>query len=107
MRITFRLNPERDGDLIGWLEKLPGDPGRSYAIRQVLRAHLRSDYFLPGAVGQGQTVTGPQGEGAGPTGARPELQSEPGPGPMLPEGTRGLEVEERKLEQALAGWTCE
>lgn len=107
MRVTFRLNPERDSDLIGWLEKLPGDPGRSYAIRKVLRAHLRSDYFLPGAVRQGQTATGPPGEGAGSTGAQPDFEPEPCAGPMVPEGTGGIEVDEVKLEQALAGWAGE
>lgn len=104
MRVTFRLNSERDGDLINWLEKLPGDPGRSYAIRQALRQHLRSEIFLPDSVRQVRTVTGPPAAGAA---ARPGLAPEPGPGLMLPEGTRGLEVEERKLEQALAAWAGE
>ena len=37
MRVNFRLKPGRDDDLIRWLETLPDDPGRSFAIRKALR----------------------------------------------------------------------
>ncbi len=47
MRITFRLQEERDADIIKWLESLPGDPGRSYVIRQALRRQIAGREAAP------------------------------------------------------------
>ncbi|HHY01229.1 MAG TPA: hypothetical protein GX531_07665 [Methanothermobacter sp.] len=99
MKVTFRLNTARDGDLIKWLQALPGDPGMSYVIRQALRQHIHTGgtgFLFRDDVGQGQTqgqtaaveaVQLPQGKAS--AAAKPEPE----------------EVNEKKLEQALAGWT--
>lgn len=39
-RYTFRLKPERDSDLINWLDSL-GEGERSFFIRQALRQALQ------------------------------------------------------------------
>jgi len=45
-RVTFRLRPGRDDDLIAWLESM-GEGERSYFIRQVLRRGLNSGRGRP------------------------------------------------------------
>ena len=47
MKITFRLKPGRDNDIIRWLKGLPEEPGRSFAIRQALRAHINGRAAAP------------------------------------------------------------
>lgn len=102
MRITFRLNTARDGDLIKWLQGQPDDPGMSFAIRQVLRQHLRSGFFSRDTVGRQQTVTVTPAAGAA---AQPEPAPELGPGPAPP--AKSEAVDEKQLEQALAAWAGE
>lgn len=96
MRISFRLNPGRDGDLIRWLQGLPDDPGMSCFIRQALRQHIHptggTGFLFRDDVGQGQTV---QAEAVQPPRIEAQAAAEP-----EPEGVDG-----KQLEQALAAWT--
>jgi hypothetical protein len=48
-RFTFRLRPDRDEDLIAWLDSL-GEGERSFFIRQALRKALNERDNLPGKV---------------------------------------------------------
>lgn len=45
-RFTFRLKPERDNDLIDWLNSL-GEGERSFFIRQALRQALKGKPEVP------------------------------------------------------------
>lgn len=86
MRITFRVNPTRDADILKWLQGLPADPGTSSAIRQVLRQYLNTgvNHSPPAVVRQCPT---------------PLLTSN-----AIPVETDSKEVDEKKLEKLLEGW---
>lgn len=98
MRITFRLNPGRDGDLIKWLQELPDDPGMSCFIRQALRQHIHPTggpgFLFRDYVGQGRTA---RGEALQLPQVEAQAAAKPGP----------KEVDEKQLEQALAAWSSE